>query len=133
MKQTALARTRKRFERVGVNGFTYEDFYEAARRQRVCAVTHRAGRWQPHHVIEKQEVKRRGGDIWDPRNALRLETPVHERHTNAVERVLLSRLTDANLEYAFELMGRAAYVYLTARYSGYDPRVELRLTTFEYA
>lgn len=99
-------------------------FWEAARDQRVCAVTHTAGPWDAHHVIEKQELRRRGVDVWDPRNALRVIKPVHERHTLAVKRIPLRCLTDENLRFAFEVMGLAAHPYLHRLYWGEDERVE---------
>lgn len=106
-------------------------FRAAASAQVLCAVTRRGGPWHPHHVIEAQEIKRRGGDEWDPRNALRLSVRAHERHTLAVRRVELKQLRDENVEFAFELMGTAAYVYLGRMYSGFDPRVELALAELE--
>lgn len=98
-------------------------FWWAARNQRVCAVTRTGGPWQAHHVIERQWLRQRGLDEWDPRNALRVLTPVHTRHTDAVKRIPLRCLTDENLDYAFELMGLAAHLYLHRHYSGEDPRV----------
>lgn len=136
MKRTELTRTAglRRLKRKHLDVGTAAQrarFHDTARAQRVCAVTRVIGPWQAHHVIEAQEIKRRGGDIWDPRNALRLSVRAHERHTLAVRRVKLTELRDENLEFAFELMGAAAYVYLTRMYAGFDLRVELLLAELE--
>lgn len=106
---------------------TATQFWEAARAQRVCAVTRRGGEFEAHHVIAKDFLRRLGRDPWDPRNALRLAPRVHERHTNAVDRVHVRQLTDANIEFAFEVLGAGAHFYLRRHYAGYDPRVELAL------
>lgn len=111
------------------------DFWEAARQQLLCAQCDRATRnWDAHHVIEKQELRRRGFDEWDPRNALRLcsgPLSCHAQHTGAAKRVDLKNLTDENLDYAFWALGAYAYDYLHRRYDGQDERLVRYLRTAE--
>ncbi|MDQ1584508.1 MAG: hypothetical protein QOF36_2562 [Microbacteriaceae bacterium] len=108
------------------------NFRMAAARQVVCAVCRRGGSFDSHHVIEKQELERRGLWKWDPRGALRLckgALGCHDQHTykGGADRVPLAKLTTENIDYAFEVLGPFAYDYLKRRYSGEDPRVERRL------
>lgn len=42
----------------------------------------------------------------------------------------LSAISDAVIEFAFELMGLAAYVYLRRMYDGFDERVELAVAEY---
>lgn len=111
---------------------TVKDFWDSARAQRVCAVTGLQGEFDPHHVVEKQWLRQHGLDPWDPRNALRLSTIAHARHTNAFKRVPMKCLRDENIAFAFEVMGPGAHFYLRRRYTGYDPRVELALAESEH-
>lgn len=107
-------------------------FWDAARMQTVCAECGKGGNFDAHHVIERQELRSRGLDEWDPDNALRLCDPAatpgcHGNHTTASKRVRLVRLTDRNIDYAFRVLGPFAYDYLKRRYDGDDPRVERKL------
>lgn len=124
LKRTTMRQKRRRRQPVQIE--LKRAFRAAALAQRVCAVTGSNGAWDAHHVIEAQELRRRGGDdLWNTRNALRLARRVHERHTTATELVPLKALTDENLEFAVDLMGLSAYVYLTRHYAGRDERLEL--------
>lgn len=76
-----------------------------------------------HHVVYKQEVRRRKGDVSDPRDALRLCNSCHPAHHHRSRPVPLAALRDENYEFAFELMGVAAFDYLRRRYAGGDPRL----------
>lgn len=122
-------------ERVGRRAMaTASAFWEAARDQRVCAVTGKAGEFEAHHVVAKEFLKRLGKDPWDPRNALRLLPRIHEQHTNAFDAdhiVRIRQLKDVNIEYAFEVLGAGAHFYLRRHYAGYDPRIELALANTE--
>lgn len=103
-------------------------FREAAQAQRVCAVTGSTGKWDAHHVVEAAWLRRNAPDsVFDQRNALRLLKRVHERHTNAYQRVPLVALRAENIAFAFDVMGPAAYDYLKRHYSGEDPRIEAAL------
>lgn len=127
MRQKMRARTRRDAE-PGKRTPEAHDFWLAALAQGCCAVTGYTGRdWQAHHVVERQELRRRRENEWDPRGALRLERRVHERHTDAVRRVPLRCLTDENIAYAIELMGVGAHPYLKRYYSGHDERLELAI------
>lgn len=106
-------------------------FQEAAWRQRACAVTYDARdhvatgkNWEAHHVVEKRWLREHNLPQWDERNALRLRPDVHRKHTNRVEIIRLSYLLDENIEYAFEIMGPAAYDYLIRVYRGEEDRVK---------
>jgi hypothetical protein len=102
-------------------------FWEAAHDQLVSVGG--PGRWEAHHVVEKEYLKRMFPQVdrWDPRNALRVELRTHERHTNAVARIPARCLTDLNLEFAVETLGRGAPLYVRRHYDGYDASIELAL------
>lgn len=91
----------------------------------------RRERLAEHHVVYQQEVRRRQGDVSDGRNALRLCNSCHPAHHHRSRPVPLTALRDENYEFAFELMGGAAFDYLRRRYAGEDPRLHewLRRTT----
>lgn len=113
---------------------TGTEFWAAARAQRACAgcgvIT---GGWDAHHVVERQELKRRHEPQFDARNALRLcneRAPgenCHGAHTSAMRRVKLTDLRVENLDYAFEILGPFAHDYLARRYAGEDSRLKSRL------
>ena len=95
--------------------------------QRRCRVPGCEDRGRPHqhHVTYVQEVRRHGGEMLDPRNALTLCVRHHGRHHSRQEPVPLRVLRRENIEFAVELMGApAAYEYLRRRYVGDDPRLE---------
>lgn len=83
----------------------------------------RCGPLVQHHIVTAQEVRRRGGAIWDPRNALTLGAYCHAQHHAHVQPIPLVYLPDAALEFAFELLGPAAFDYLGRRYGGDDARL----------
>ena len=86
------------------------------------------GRLALHHVIYRQKIRRVGGDVWDPRDALTLCNSCHGRHHQRGRPVPLALLANENYEFAWELLGSAAYDYLRRRYSGEDPRLDTLLT-----
>lgn len=88
-----------------------------------------------HHVVYRQEVMRRGGDIWDVRNGVTLCLPCHTSHHHQSERrLLLTQLPDAAFGYAAELLGAGpAYEYLRRRYGGNDERLDGLLVEWESA
>jgi len=109
-----------------------KDFHRAAGRQKRCAACGHTGPFQAHHVLYKQHLRAEGLPLWDPRNALRVcqeNSPArcHQRHHNATGRINLTALTDANITFAFEALGAAAYDYLHRYYDGRDPRVDAKL------
>jgi 5-methylcytosine-specific restriction endonuclease McrA len=67
-----------------------------------------------HHVIYRQHLP--VDKEWDPRNAMPVCDPCHERHHNASRRIPLSALSEENLEFASEVLGEAAPYYLERRY-----------------
>jgi hypothetical protein len=108
-----------------------ESFRLEAQSQRVCANCGRSGSFDAHHVVEKQELKKRGLPRYDTRGALRLCTPLwgsggncHGGQTSKLRKIPLAKLLDVNVEYAFEVMGASAYFYLRRHYAGEDARVE---------
>lgn len=130
MRSSPLKRSSKGLRRKPKRKRTEEEhiahraFVDAARDQRVCAVSGKAGPFDPHHVIEQQWLKGEGLPVDDRRNALRLNPDVHANHTTGAAKVPQRCLTDANIEYAFEVMGVRATDYLARKYGGTDPRVE---------
>ena len=108
-------------------GLERRDFHLAAAAQRICQ---RAGCRSTefaggHHVIYQQELKRIGREdaLWDKRNALRLCPRCHGDN-HGLYQVKLTDLTDANYEFAFEVLGERASDYLRTKYDGDDPRLE---------
>lgn len=77
-----------------------------------------------HHVVYRQEVERRGGDIDDRRNLMALCQLCHFDHHARADVIPLSALGDVHLDYAFELLGAFAYDYLQRRYDGRDSRLD---------
>lgn len=113
-------------------------FRAEARYQRVCAGCGKGGEHQAHHVVDQQELRRRGLPEWDTRNALRLcplyvPGSCHTGQTNALRRVKLADLTDDNVEHAFEMLGAYAYDYLHRHYDGDDDRIDRALREAETA
>ena len=86
-----------------------------------------------HHVVYEQHVRANGGDRWDPRNALRLCVSCHSSHHHRGRVLPLVALRDANLQFAFELLGAGAYDYLRRYYRGPDPRLDAYLKSFTAA
>lgn len=105
-------------------------------KRRVCCGRCRAcgaGRAQEaHHVVYRQELRRRGLPQWDSDDGLALCHRCHERHHNGGRwKISLTVLSSVNLDYAFAVLGAFAYDYLSARYAGEDPRLEERLAAAE--
>jgi hypothetical protein len=111
-----------------------ESFHAEARYQGACANCRKmGGEWEAHHVVEKQECKKRGAALYDTRNALRLCIGPGSCHggQHTITNVKLCVLTDDNLTFAFEVLGAGAYDYLRRRYDGEDPRVDAMLNEIE--
>lgn len=108
-------------------------FREEARYQRCCQIKScgSTGAWQPHHVLDKQWLKREKLPQNDPRNAMRLCTRCHMQHEWAgpgkVD-IALTDLPEDAICYVFETMGDGpASVYLMRHYTGSDPRVDAHI------
>lgn len=86
-----------------------------------------------HHIVYRQHVRRASGDVWDPRNALTLCDCCHLAHHRRGRLIPTSVLPDAALDFAFELLGPAAFDYLTRRYGPPDDRLLDRLALAEGA
>ena len=80
-----------------------------------------------HHVIYEQHVRAAGGDRFDSANALRLCASCHASHHRRGRPVPLTALRDENFEFAFALLGPAAFDYLKRRYAGDDSRLDALL------
>jgi 5-methylcytosine-specific restriction endonuclease McrA len=91
-----------------------------------CANCGGRGRHTLHHVIYGQRVRQEKGNYWDPRNALTLCKRCHENHHAGRPRLKLSKLRDANYEFALELLGPGKVLnYFEAKYADDgDPRFE---------
>lgn len=100
-----------------------------ARYQLVCAACGGTGRFQAHHVVDKAELSKkglRGNDLYDTRNAMRLCEDLdgprcHMQFENRRITISTKKLTDDNIEYAFEELGAYAYDYLRQEYDDTDP------------
>ena len=68
-----------------------------------------------HHVVTRQEIRRRGGDEGDPRNLIPLCLRCHGRHHSAFTRIPARLLPAGVRDFMEELMGPYAPDYL-ARY-----------------
>lgn len=104
----------------------YALFWEAARKQRACAVKGcRNKDFDPHHAILEQHLRDRGLPRYDARNSLRLCRDHHFGH-HGTKKLPTTVLTQVNIDYAAEVLGDFAYDYITRRYdySDPDPRVE---------
>jgi hypothetical protein len=99
-------------------------------RCRAC-LTKRAA--HSHHVVYEAELKRRGLPKYDKANMMALCLDCHFAHHKASRRIPLLLLSDANLEYAFNLLGAYAFDYLNRRYAGSDPRLDEALRRSEEA
>jgi hypothetical protein len=101
-------------------------FRAEARWQRVCAVCGAGGRYEGHHVVPKQLLRRLKLPLHDPRNALRLCPPCHDKfEPGGVYKLRIDAkcLTDANMCYLWETLGTTV-VQLERKYSSIetDPR-----------
>lgn len=93
-----------------------------------CAVCGGDDRLALHHVVYRQTVIRAGGDPYDPRDSLTACTHCHTGHHHGQRsRIELRLLRDENYEFAFELLGPAAFDYLRRHYVGEDPRLTVNL------
>lgn len=112
-------------------------FNEACHQERCAGCGSKTKPFQAHHVIYRQELRRRGLPEWDTRGARRVcEGPLEchvNHHSPNGPKIKTKRLTDENIEYAFESLGAYAYDYLRARYddSDPDPRLVERLAATE--
>lgn len=70
-----------------------------------------------HHVVYRQELRRRGGDPRDRRNLVPVCGRCHGDHHSAVRRIPLELLPGCVWVFAEELMGAYGRDYL-ARYYG---------------
>lgn len=106
--------------------FARRDWHLHARAQRVCARPGCRSREFAggHHVVYQQELVRlgRAGLLWDKRNALRVCPGCHSGH-HSLTQLPLTCLTDANYEFAFEVLGGRAFDYLRSHYDGDDRRL----------
>lgn len=73
-----------------------------------------------HHVVSQQEIKREGREdmLWDPRNGMYLHPLCHERHTRAMRRIPLERVSGAALAFAVDLLGVERAALYVARHYG---------------
>ena len=139
MKRTALRRKPKNRnrprvsdrEREALEDLLRRDFHDAAGKQKRCAACGKRASFQAHHVLYRQHLRAEGLPQWDVRGALRVCDEIagncHARHHNRREPIALTKLTDENIAYAFEVLGAGAYDYLRLRYAGDDPRLESHL------
>lgn len=104
----------------------------AARRQRCECCKLRAAK-QGHHVVYKQELRRRNWPLYDLRDMMALCDECHDEHHSPNWKLPLTALSDENLRFAFGLLGAHAFDYLRRRYGGDDPRLNEQLALEEAA
>lgn len=98
-------------------------FHAEARYQRVCAVCGRGGAYHAHHVIDKQELRKRRLPLYDTRGALRLCVHCHMQFEWAGPGkilVLQKHLKDVHFCYVWEVMNAAGTNMLERQYGGAD-------------
>jgi hypothetical protein len=69
-----------------------------------------------HHVVLAQHLRAKGGDEWEPDNALPICRQCHDDHHGAVRRIPVQALLRVNREFVDELLGPAAGDYLSRYY-----------------
>jgi hypothetical protein len=116
-----------------------ESFKAEARWQVACAACGKVGRpFQAHHVVDMATLRNycglRGNALYDTRNSMRLcegldTDRCHMQFENRRIRISTRKLTDDNIEYAFEVLGLYAIDYLRQEYddSDPDPRIAARM------
>lgn len=104
-------------------------FREEAQFQRVCARCGGGGDYQAHHVVPKQDLKRRGlvHKLYDPRNALRLcegldGNRCHMRFEKRMLVIETKLLLPANICFIWETLDVAGQNFLERTYTGVDRR-----------
>jgi hypothetical protein len=71
-----------------------------------------------HHLVYRQHVRREGGDIWDPRNALTICNRCHASHHQRGRVLPVAMVPEAARAFAVELFGEArAADYFARRYA----------------
>lgn len=103
----------------------------------ICVNCGKSGWMIRHHVVKQQHVHAEGGDEWDLRNAMDLGATcvcheMHHKSSVSDMRILLTKIPDEAVEFAFELLGRGAHFYLRRHYRDKDERVELALANLEH-
>ncbi len=94
--------------------------FKAATLYGVCAGCGKApwamygGYLRAHHVVYRQHLP--AGYEWDPRNAMPLCDPCHERHHSRSRPIPFSALTEEHVGFAREVLGEFADDYLVRRY-----------------
>lgn len=76
-----------------------------------------------HHIITRQVLRREGGDPRDERNLIDLCWDCHAAHHARSKPLPLRCLPDEAYDFADELMGPAAFDWLTRFYTGTDTRL----------
>lgn len=119
------------------NAIAAQGFRLAAEEQRCCAKCGailgkladdgRPIKFDAHHVVEKSYLKANGLPMYDGDNALLLCDYCHLGQTNRLRPLEMQCLTDANIRYAFYLLGEHAASYLSGHYTGEDPRINRHL------
>lgn len=80
---------------------------------------------QIHHVVYEQHVRKRAGDVFDPRNSLTLCRICHARQHSGHTRLPVAKLRPENLAFAKDLLGEYAGDYFARFYNDGHPMLEL--------
>lgn len=105
-------------------------FHAEAQFQRVCAYCGKPGSFQAHHVVPKQDLRRRGKPLHDTRCALRLceglnTDKCHMRIEKGIYVLETAKLKQVNICYVWETLGVAGYNMLDRDYTGAERRFTL--------
>ena len=96
-----------------------------ARLRRECELCGSKDRIRNHHIIYAQHVRKRGGNEWDPRNAISLCISCHARqHSGTSFRILVCDLPDEFWPFGKELLGDALWDYLARHYDDGNTKLE---------
>jgi hypothetical protein len=105
-------------------------FRAEAQFQRVCAYCEKADSFQSHHVVPKQDLRRRGLPLYDTRGALRLcegldTDKCHMRIEKGIYVLETAKLLQVNICYVWETLDMAGQNLLERNYTGVDRRYTL--------
>lgn len=96
-----------------------------ARLRSNCELCGSDDRIRNHHIIYAQHVRKRGGDEWDPRNAISLCISCHARqHSGTSFRILVCDLPGEFWSFGKELLGDALWDYLARHYDDGNTKLE---------
>lgn len=105
-------------------------FHAEAQFQRTCAYCRESRPFHAHHVVPKQDLRRRGLPLHDTRGALRLceglyTDKCHMRIEKGIYVLETAKLLQVNICYLWETLEMAGQNLLERKYTGVDRRFTL--------